>query len=70
MIDLSGAYALEDLISGADSNGKRVIVWNASLQIKKVLEKIDFIKSNVEGYYKETVELVTSNIIEYFNLEK
>ena len=70
MIDLSGAYALEDLISGADSNGKRVIVWNASLQIKKVLEKIDFIKSNVEGYYKETVKLVTSNIIEYFNLEK
>ena len=70
MIDLSGAYALEDLISGADSNGKRVIVWNASLQIKKVLEKIDFIKSNVEGYYKETVELVTSSIIKYFDLEK
>lgn len=70
MIDLSGAYALEDLISVSDSNGKRVIVWNASLQIKKVLEKIDFIKSNVEGYYKETVKLVTSNIIEYFNLEK
>ncbi|MDB3868479.1 SulP family inorganic anion transporter [Candidatus Marinimicrobia bacterium] len=70
MIDLSGAYALEDLISGADSNGKRVIVSNASLPIKKVLEKIDFIKNNVEGYYKETIELVTSNIIKYFNLQK
>ena len=44
MIDLSGVYALEDLIKNVRSKNIKVFVSNANSKIKQVLEKMDFMK--------------------------
>jgi len=63
MIDLSGIYALEDLINNAKNNGIKVFVSNAKSSIKEVLEKIDFIKHIGEDYYMDSKESFTSSIL-------
>jgi SulP family sulfate permease len=66
MIDLSGAYALEDLIKGAETNGKKVIVTNASPSIKEVLDKVNFINHLGKGHYFDSTESSHDIIREYF----
>ena len=68
MIDLSGAYALEDLIKGAEAQEIKVIVTNASPQIKKVLEKVNFIVHLGEDHYVDSKESVPPLISNYFKL--
>ena len=67
MIDLSGAYALEDLIKGAEANNIKVVVSNASTQIKKVLEKVNFVKHIGKDHYVDSKNDVISIILNYFN---
>ena len=45
MIDLSGVYALEDLIKNLKLKNIKVFVLNESDKIKKILKKIDFINN-------------------------
>ena len=45
MIDLSGIFALEDLIKGSKSKGIRVLVTGAQSSIKDTLEKVEFINN-------------------------
>lgn len=68
MIDLSGAYALEDLIKGAESNGKKVIVSRANPEIKKVLEKVNFIKHIGEDHYIDSNNEILPIVIKYFQV--
>ena len=70
MIDLSGTYALEDLIRGAEAKNIKVFVSNADSHIKEVLEKLDFIKHIGKDHYKDSKRAVISIISEYYHLEK
>jgi len=55
MIDLSGSYALEDLIKGAQAKGIKILVSNIKPNIKKVLEKLNFSKNIGEDCYNESI---------------
>ncbi|MDP6935990.1 MAG: SulP family inorganic anion transporter [Candidatus Marinimicrobia bacterium] len=70
MIDLSGAYALEDLIKGAEAQDIKVLVSNAKPRIKKVLEKVNFINHLGEDHYFDSKNSVLPVISEYFNTQK
>lgn len=69
MIDLSGAYALEDLIKGAEVSNIKVVVSNAMPKIKKVLEKVNFIKHIGENNYTDSKSSVIRIISEHYHLE-
>jgi len=69
MIDLSGAYALEDLIKGAETKNIKVIVTNAKPKIKKVLEKVNFIEHLGKDHYIDSNKSVIPIIVKYFQLE-
>ncbi|MDP6852605.1 MAG: SulP family inorganic anion transporter [Candidatus Marinimicrobia bacterium] len=69
MIDLSGAYALEDLIKGAEAQDIKVLVSNAKPRIKKVLEKVNFINHLGEDHYFDSKNSVLPVIADYFNTQ-
>ncbi|MBH91120.1 MAG: hypothetical protein CMG67_03290 [Candidatus Marinimicrobia bacterium] len=56
MVDLSGGYALEDLIKGIKTKGIKVFVSSAKPNVKRILEKINFIKNIESNYYKDSRE--------------
>jgi len=56
MIDLSGGYALEDLIKGIKTKGIKVFVSSAKPNVKQILKKINFIKNIESDYYKDSRE--------------
>jgi SulP family sulfate permease len=51
MIDLSGAYALEDLILKAQEEGKEIFICNASPQIDRVLRSVKIVEHIGERSY-------------------
>ena len=69
MIDLSGAYALEDLIKDAETKNIEVFVANANPHIKEVLEKVDFIEHIGKDHYKDSKRAVIPIILEHYHLE-
>ena len=66
MIDLSGIYALEDLIKNANTNNIKVFVSNKNDHIKEVLEKVNFIKHIGKDYYKNSKASINSFIFESY----
>ena len=70
MIDLSGVYALEDIIKSEMAKNIEVFVLNASPDIKKILEKLDFIEHIGKGHYKDSNSSVFSIILERYHIEK
>jgi len=70
MLDLSGAYALEDLIKNAKANNITVFVSNATPSIKKILEKVKFIEHIGKNHYKDSKKSIIPIIIEHYHLEK
>ena len=67
MIDLSGAYALEDLINGANSNDIKVFVLNGKSHIKKMLERINFVDNIGKGYYMDSKEAIISILLDNYS---
>ena len=67
-VDLSGTYALEDLIKGAEVQGVKVIVANANSRVKKVFRKVNFREHLGKGHYFDSIESSHDIIIEYFEL--
>ena len=65
MIDLSGAYALEDLINNLKVKNIKVILFNTNVHIEKVLEKINFINNIGKDYYKNSKESVSLSILNF-----
>ena len=63
MIDLSGAYALEDLVKGVQSKNIKVFVSGANSEIKGILEKMNVIKHIGENCYKDSRESIISSIL-------
>ena len=70
MIDLSGAYALEDLIKNVQENNIQVYVSNAKPKIKEILEQINFIEHIGSNYYKNSKDTIITIIIDQFQLNK
>ena len=68
MIDLSGAFLIEDLIIGARKNGIKVLVTGASSEVNNVLSNLGFIKKIGSENYNKSYNSVTSFINERFNI--
>ena len=68
MIDLSGAFSIEDLIIGARKNGIKVLVIGASSEVNNVLSNLGFIKKIGSENYNKSYNSVTSFINERFNI--
>ena len=68
MIDLSGAFSIEDLIIGARKNGVKVLVTDASSEVNNVLSNLGFIKKIGSENYNKSYNSVTSFINERFNI--
>ena len=66
MIDLSGAYALEDLINNMKNKNIKVYVVNAKKPIKKILEQVNFIKHIGEDYYIDSKQSVIPLILKQY----
>ena len=60
-VDLSGAYALEDLIKGAQAN-TLVYVLNENHKADKVLRKVNFIKHIGEKFYYSSKESLVKTL--------
>ena len=69
MIDLSGAFSIEDLIIGARKNGIQVLVTNASSEVNNVLSNLGFIKKIGSENYNKSYNSVTSFINERYNIK-
>ena len=69
MIDLSGAFLIEDLIIGARKNGIKVLVTGASSEVNNVLSNLGFIKKIGSENYKKSYNSVTSFINERYNIK-
>tara|TARA_Y100001970_G_scaffold161129_1_gene197076 strand:+ start:3991 stop:5700 length:1710 start_codon:yes stop_codon:yes gene_type:complete len=66
MIDLSGIYTIEDIINIAKTKNIQVFVTNTKNNIKKTLEKVDFIK-NVGDDYQSSKSSIKSIILNRYN---
>ena len=66
MIDLSGVYALEDMIKGAKAKNIKVFVSNANHHIENVLEKLNFIKYIGNDCYRESKESINSIVLKSY----
>ncbi len=69
MIDLSGAFSIEDLIIGARKNGIKVLVTCASSEVNNVLSNLGFIKKIGSENYNKSYNSVTSFINERYNIK-
>ena len=69
MIDLSGAFSIEDLIIGARKNGIKVLVTGASSEVNNVLSNLGFIKKIGSENYSKSYNSVTSFINERYNIK-
>ena len=66
MIDLSGAYALEDLIKSVQAKHINTYLTNAEPNIKKVLENVNLMENLGKNYYKDTKGSITTIILEHY----
>jgi SulP family sulfate permease len=56
MVDLSGAYALEDLIDKAKNNGKNVLICGAPSHVMKVLNSVKVLDHVEQENYFEVID--------------
>lgn len=69
MADLSGVYALEDLIMEAKSKNVEVFVSNASPKIKETLEKVEFIEHIGADHYMDSMRTVIPILLEMYQVD-
>ena len=65
-VDLTGLYALEDVIQGAEAQGIKVIVANANDRVKRVFRKVNFREHLGKGHYFDSSESTHIVIKDYF----
>ena len=68
MVDLSGAYALEDLIKDIQTKNIKVFVSNANSHTKEVLDSLNFIENIGNKNYKNSKSSILSIILEQYKL--
>ena len=67
MIDLSGVYALEDLINNAKNKNIEVFVLNENSKINKILNKLNFIKCIKKDHYIDSNNSIINMILKKYN---
>ena len=68
MIDLSGAYGLEDLIKNVQSHNIKVFVSNTHPHIEKNLKKVNFIDNIGKDFYKDSKESIVDTVLAHHRL--
>jgi len=68
MVDLSGVFALEDLINKIKGEGSMVFVFNENIKIKNILNNLNFIENIGPKYYKDSKDLLMKEISNVCNL--
>ena len=58
MVDLSGAFGLEDFIKNRIENNIKVVVSRATSDVKESLEKLNFIKNIGKENYLNSKDLI------------
>ena len=66
-IDLSGAYALEDLIKAANSQNIKVFVSNIQPTVRTILSRLDFINNIGKNNCIDSKKTVISTILERYS---
>ena len=65
MIDLSGSFAIDDIIKKNKENNIMTYLYNANPQIKKILKNINIINHN-DNTFCDSVESVNSIVKKHF----
>ena len=65
-IDLSGAYALEDLIKNIQTKNVEVLLSNQNPKIKKILENMNILNHIGKDFYKPSKESTKSSVLKYY----
>tara|TARA_B100000029_G_C17199488_1_gene823823 strand:- start:10 stop:753 length:744 start_codon:yes stop_codon:yes gene_type:complete len=68
-IDISGIYALEDLINNSKNNNIKVIISNINIEIKEILNRLNFFKHLEAENYIDSKELIYPLISNHFKLD-
>ena len=68
MLDISGIFALEDLIKNVQAKNIKVYITNIKHHLKELLNKVEFNKHIGEEHYKDSKKTVSSIISEQYNL--
>ncbi len=63
MVDLSGVYALEDLIKSAQKNNIEVLVFNPNSSVKEIMQRVNFINNIGESEFVNSKEKLNSRIL-------
>ena len=63
IVDLSGVYALEDLIKSAQKNNIEVLVFNPNSNVKEIMQRVNFINNIGESEFLNTKEKLNSRIL-------
>ena len=69
-IDLSGVYALEDLIKTALSKNIKVLVLDVNSNIKEKLKKMNFLNNIGKENYIESRKSISSFILDHYKVDK
>lgn len=65
VIDLSGAFALEDMITLANKRGTKVILKGLNPAVRRTLTELSVIKNVGEENIVETIDMALDNAIDY-----
>ncbi len=63
IVDLSGVYALEDLIKSAQRNNVEVLLFNPNPNVKEIMQRVNFIKNIGESKFVNSKEKLNSRIL-------
>ena len=69
-VDLSGAYALEDIIKGIKTDNVKIFVLNPNSRTRRILERFDFIVNIGKDHYKESEKSIIYAILKHYQLEQ
>lgn len=69
MIDLSGAYGLEDFIKGLESKNIKVYIFIANSKIRKILENLDFINHISKSECSDSKSYIYANILKHYQIK-
>ncbi|MDC1050714.1 SulP family inorganic anion transporter [Candidatus Marinimicrobia bacterium] len=69
MIDLSGAYGLEDFIKGLESKNIKVYIFIANSKIRKILENLDFINHISKSECSDSKNYIYANILKHYQIK-
>ena len=69
MIDLSGAYGLEDFVKGLESKNIKVYIFIANSKIRKILENLDFINHISKSECSDSKSYIYANILKHYQIK-